>query len=229
MSPARSRPSGSRGLYVDANAVAPDTARRVGRDRGRRGRRAGRRRHHRPAASRGRHDPALPRRPARRRDREPVQGERPRGRRDAGRRRHGLGSQDGVRRVDEGLERAPHRRARARDPRGGRRGAPRRVGALPARARRPLGVRRRRQREEGLALRRRDGGDRGDVRGRGAAGRLPRGVRRGLRPSRTATRTRRRRRRSPRWPRRSARGGPQGPRGARFRRAGRRSRRGPEG
>ena len=97
-----------------------------------------------------------------------------------------------------------------------------------------LGVRRRRQREEGLAVRRRDGGDRGDVRGRGAAGRVPRGVRRRSTAVSTATRTRRRRRRSPRWPRRSAPrdgvGAPRQPaRASRCRRAGPRSRRGPAG
>ena len=49
---------------------------------------------------------------------------------------------------------------------------------------RALGVRRRRQRAEGLALRRGDGGDRADVRRRRASVRVPRGVRRRLRPSR---------------------------------------------
>ena len=198
-----------------------------GRDRRRAGRRAGRRRHHRPAAPRAGSDAALPGRPARRRRGEPLQGERPRGHRDAGRHRHGLRPQDGVRRVDEGIERPPHGRARARDPRGRRRDAPRRVGALPARPRRALGVRRRRQREEGLALRRGDGGDRQDVRRRRAARGIPRGVRRDLRTpgplqGHADAADDRRGRRGAR-PRRDGR------RPSRCRRAGRRSRRGPAG
>ena len=175
-----------------------------GGDRGRRRGRAGRRRHHRPAAPRRRDDPALPRRSAGRGGREPVQGQRPRGRRDAGRRRHGLGSQDGVRRVDEGLERSAHRRARARDPRGGRRRAPRRVGALPARpwrrARSPRSPPTRR-RPGGSSARWRRSRRRSPPRGcrPGSTRRAPRSM-----AVSTATRTRRRRRRSPRWPRRSA-------------------------
>ena len=52
------------GLYVDANAVAPATARDVGEIVGAGGRRLRRRRHHRPAAPRVRRDPPLPGRPA---------------------------------------------------------------------------------------------------------------------------------------------------------------------
>ena len=107
------------GLYVDANAVAPATARARRGDRRRGGRRASS-----TAASSARR----PARPATTRlylagprageVAEPVQGERARGHRDAGRRRHGLGPQDGLRRVDEGLERPPPRRAGAGHPRG---------------------------------------------------------------------------------------------------------------
>ena len=111
------------------------------RDRRRDRRRLRRRRHHRPAAPPGRDDPTLPVRPAGRGGRRAVQGKRAGGRRDAGRRRRRLRPQDGVRRVDEGLERPPPRRAGAGDPRGhGRRrsapsGSAPSPGSAPARRR----------------------------------------------------------------------------------------------
>jgi hypothetical protein len=102
------------GLYVDANAVAPDTARRVGEivtaagavlvDGGIIG----------PPPRQDRKHAPLPLRAACRRGGGPLQGHRARGHRAAGRHRGRLGPQDGVRRMDEGLERAPDRRARAR-------------------------------------------------------------------------------------------------------------------
>ena len=160
--------AGFGGLYVDANAIAPGTARAVGRivaaagadfvDGGIIGpppRHSGTTRLYLAGPRAG--EVAAP-----------LQGERARGHRDARRHRRRLGPQDGLRRVDEGLERPPPGRAGAGDPRGRGPRAPRRVGALPARprARSEAAVA---EREEGLAVRRGDGRDRPDLRGRRAA------------------------------------------------------------
>src|SRR5947208_6261654 len=163
-----------------ARAVRGDLRRRE-RDlagagaRGRAGcrRRRGRRRDRRLASSRVGDDAVLPLRPERSCGGRAVRGLGARRARRLRRDRRRLRGQDGLRRVDEGDGCDAVRDPRARARRGGRGAAPRRVGSLPPRAagapraRDPLGE------CEGLALGRRDGGDRSHVRGGRPARRLP--------------------------------------------------------
>ena len=185
----RARRDGPRGRArsrVSTSTPMRSRRRRARRGPGdRRGRRRAlrRRRHHRPAAG-GRPTtrlylaggaPARGRRAALRRDRLSTRASL--GRRD----RRGLGAEDGLRRLDEGQRRAAARRPR---PRRGRRASrtrcsPSGSSSIPALAG-PLAPGGARRRREGLALGRRDAGDRGhDDRGGPAAG-LPRGGRRGV-------------------------------------------------
>ena len=177
--------AGFRGLYVDANAVSPDTATAIARsDRGRRRalrrrRRSSGRRRTAPAP-RASSWPATKRRASRAsstaRRSTPIT-------LDAGAARR-LGAQDGLRRLHQG-----HHRASARDPRAGppsrrRRRAARGVADLAAGAGAPLRDRLAARRAQGVALHRRDGRDRRDLRRRRAARRLPSRRERDLQPAR---------------------------------------------
>src|SRR4029077_10299000 len=103
-----------------------------------------------------------------------------RGPRRVGRGRSGVGREDGVRGLDERDGRASDRDSRARSRGAGRAGPARGVAHAPTgapravRAGRPVGP------GEGLAVGRRDGGDRGDLLRRRAPGRVPSGGCRGL-------------------------------------------------
>ena len=162
--------AGYAGLYVDANAISVATAEQVAGHRHRGGRGLRRRRDHRPAAGGRRAHPPLPVRPAGRRGPCPVQplpARRPHRRGPAVR---GLVGQDGLRRLDQGQLGPAARGARPRP--GGRRRADAagRVAAVPAGPRRPVGALGLGGGRQGLALGRRDGGDR-RLHGRGGPAR----------------------------------------------------------
>src|SRR5580765_1224369 len=141
------------------------------RGRARRGRSLRRRRHRRLAAARGRHDAAL----SLGRERRGAAGavRRVGAGRASGAER--VRAEDGLRRVDEGNGRNAARHPRARAGRGRRGRVACGVGPLTAGAARAARARGALGGGEGLALGRRDGGDRGELRGRRAAGRLPPG------------------------------------------------------
>src|SRR4029077_5642548 len=103
-----------------------------------------------------------------------------RGPRRVGRGRSGVGREDGVRGLDERDGRASDRDSRARSRGAGRAGPARGVAYVATGAPRAVRAGRAVGPGEGLAVGRRDGGDRRDLLRRRASGRVPSGGRRGV-------------------------------------------------